>query len=109
MTEIIAQNLLAKGYREFPGSAECEVRFFQKCFLDDAGKKYFVEFREWHIPGTPNAEQKRVTFDTRICCDTDTGGYLWACFREETIEAAEARAIAMWEAAGSVYYERDNL
>lgn len=102
MTEITPHNLLARGYREHPGTSDGESCFYQKCFIDDKGKKYFVEFREWDMSSLSRPNM----IDTRICCQTDTDGYLWATFREDTIELAESRALKLWEASGSIYYEK---
>ena len=101
MTEITAQNLVDRGYKRYkpiaPNAEEC---FYQKRFDDECGKKYFIEFREWDF------ERLGVSYDTRICCYTDSDGYIWCTIREDTIEQAEQRAIAIWQAAGSVYYEK---
>ena len=69
-----------------------------KRIADQTGALYFVAFREWRSPdGT--------TWDADLCCETATGGYVWATIREATIRATELRAAAIWDAIGSVRCE----
>jgi hypothetical protein len=98
MTDITAANLLHRGYREWAGSGRGEERFFQKCFSDADGKRFYLNFREWQFPD-------RVSFDAELSFDTDDGA-AWITLKAPTIEQSEARAETMWAAGGSVYYER---
>lgn len=103
MTTITPEALIAAGYQEFrPPPTDNADRMFQRRVTDDGGTRYFVTFRMWtwaqlgHPP----------SFDAAVHADTDTGGYVWVTIREASIEATEARAAAIWQAAGAVYYER---
>lgn len=89
--------LAARGYKEF--ALEDEARLFQRAFDDEIGRRYFLNFREWRLRDIP------VSYDAQICGATSSGGYAWITLKEATIEATEARALRLWEAMGSVYYE----
>lgn len=101
MAEVTADNLIADGYREFPPSVidHCE-RMFQKRFDGPDGIRFHLTFREWLIEGM-------VSYDARMSGETDTSGHAWITIKEPSIEATEARAEVFWQAAGSVYYERE--
>jgi hypothetical protein len=102
MTGITAENLLAAGYRAYPPSMldQGSTMLYQKCFRDDMGKRFYLNFREW--PLRPNCPE---TFDANISGETNTGGHFWLTIKEDTIEATESRAEVIWSAFGGVYYE----
>lgn len=99
--EITIEGLLANGYREFVPSAllKCD-RAFQKAVSAGGHTKYFVNVQYYD-----NTPVNCAAFEARVCCDTNTGGYAWLNFKEDTIAAIESRAEALWQAAGSVVYE----
>lgn len=68
---------------------------FQKKFETAKETLYFLNCRMWQSGG----------FDFQLCCDTDTNGYVWCVFREDTIELAEERARKIWQALGGCCYD----
>lgn len=98
MTEITADNLIAAGYRPFTPNPALD-RFewgYQKWFTDESGRLYALTFRQW---------PKLIEFDAQVCCETATNGYAWITLREPTIEQTENRALALWQACGSIHYD----
>lgn len=54
----VENKLIKKGYKEYPKGVFAPygvIRFFQKRFDDDIGKKYFINVNEWDI-GFPNGK-----------------------------------------------------
>jgi hypothetical protein len=101
--EVTRENLLTMGYKEYPpGIDKCD-RIYQKSFKNNTNnflRQYFLNFREWsHSDG--------ITFDAQICCDTDTEGHAWLTIKEDSIEATQNRAHALWKACGSVDYDEE--
>jgi hypothetical protein len=97
--QITAEALIAAGYKEFPSPPSGSYRrLFQKRVTDADGTLYILDFREWH-------RMPDVAYDAAMCCDTASGGYLWATFREDSIRATEIRAGLLWAAAGCVRYD----
>jgi hypothetical protein len=100
MTQITPENLLAAGYREYPGLGH-ETKFFQKKFNDTRGVIYFINISETII----FIPEEKYLYTTKVCYDTNTGGYVWISLTEDTLELSEARAYELWKACGSIYYE----
>lgn len=98
---ITADGLILRGYKEYPPNKGMDsfYRAFQKAIDDDNGKRlYFINIRQWK-------HNHWESWDCQVCTDSDTGGYLWATMRENTIELMESRAEAMWKAAGAKPYD----
>ena len=98
---ITPEELIGAGYREIPVPPiwHCQ-RVFQKAIEWASRRQYFINFRQWHLNG-------RFSFDAELCCETASTGNVWATIGEASIEATEARAEAIWRAAGAIPYERE--
>lgn len=108
VTEITPVNLLARGYKEFPGQHDIshERRFFQRRIKDGRGTRYFLEFREWEQP--ESLRLPGFTYDAALSNDAENGAYIWLTLRADSIEATEDLAERIWQAAGGVYYEAED-
>jgi hypothetical protein len=99
-TPISKESLLMLGYREFPPNKaiDSSEAMFQKRIKDDKGTLYFVNFRRWKY-------NNHNSWDSQLFCDSDSGGYLWATIKEDTIEKTESRIRALWKANGGKRYD----
>lgn len=97
MTKITEKNLIKANYVKYPTWGDNSECMYQKRIKHGDTTHYFINFRKWSYG--------EVTFDCQLHCDTSTGGYLWATFKENGIEESEARAEVLWKAAGGVHYD----
>ena len=109
---ITDEKILQAGYTEYPPSSieyECVTRFFQKCFKDDVGKKYFIDIKRWDFPPHPNTGHQIPTsyeFGVQFNTQDDKVMNLNLFSTGWTIENAEAFVEEMWQKMNLRYYEK---
>lgn len=110
--EITDEKILQAGYTEYePSSIDGEyvTKFFQKCFKDDVGKKYYIDIKKWDFPPYLNAGHKIPTsyeFYVQLNTQDDRVMDLTLFSHGWTIENAEAFVEDMWQKMNLKYYER---
>ena len=105
------KKLTERGYKKWIPNSRIDVfdYSYQKCFDDDFGKKYFIDFqfydymKYYHDHGI--SVKASVTFNN----DNEEPGKLdkpvWLDFDFNSIEQAETFVEMMWKASNSQYYE----
>jgi hypothetical protein len=95
------QELLSNNYiqHNVPTHEKYKI-LFQKKFTDENGIKYYLDCRKWSYDW-------HESYDFHLCSGSDSNGYVWCTFKEDTLKLAENRAEKLWESLGKIYYERN--
>lgn len=113
MCELITDERIRQaGYTEYappPIDNECVTKFFQKCFKDDVGKKYYINIKRWDFPShlytgesIPTPYEFEVQFNTK----DDRVMNLILFSHGWTIKNAEEFIEEMWQRMNLRYDEK---
>lgn len=109
---ITDERIRQAGYTEYTPSSidnECITKFFQKCFSDDVGKKYYIDIKRWDFPPHPYTGESIPTsyeFEVQFNTEDDRVMDLTLFSHGWTIENAEEFVEEMWQKMHLAYYER---
>ena len=109
---ITDEKILQAGYKEYdPPSIHREyvTKFFQKCFSDGVGKKYYIDIKRWDFPPHPYTGEPTPTFyefEVQFNTEDDRVMDLTLFSRGWTIENAEEFVEEMWQKMNLRYYEK---
>ena len=109
---ITDEKILQAGYVEYtppPINNEYVTKFFQKCFSDDMGKKYYIDIKRWDFPPHPYTSDPIPTsyeFEVQFNTEDDRVMDLTLFSRGWTIENAEEFVEEMWQKMNLRYYEK---
>ena len=113
MCELITDEKIRQaGYTEYAPpliDSECVTKFFQKCFSDDVGKKYYIDIKRWDFPPHPYTNEQIPTsyeFEVQFNTQDDKVFNLTLFSHGWTIENAEEFVEDMWQKMNLKYYER---
>ena len=108
---ICDENLLKSGYKEFPKpdwGPEFADRFYQKCFKDEKGTKYFIDVYTYYdeTSGLTDYEfrltSESLANDKPCFCNVNLYGLPY----EMLITDVETKIEVLWNALGGIYYEK---
>jgi hypothetical protein len=102
----IEQILIDKGYRKYPSGISFKYSdyFYQKCFKDDKGKKYFIEF----IYYSPIKFSNENTVEENFMCHLNINEphMTFEQHHIKDVEEAEKKCELFFNIMGCNYYER---
>lgn len=98
---ITEEKLKIKKYQYYTGYSQYSDFFYQKCFSDKIGKKYFINIIHYPQDHLPHA-----TWSAEMTVNEPSMKFSMYCLENRSIGYVEKKMKRFWECMGKYYYEK---